>query len=187
MRMRWQACWTYFFPGAQHGVAFDRWRLRGGDRFDPPVCHLVRNGFFVSSPDGKGLVSAHHPLYRGVFGFCGHASAEASAARSVCRLDTAVGASMGEWNTGGWSDSLLNERLVHIDESEDYLARTPMAKLHVRGSASAPSSCLTSACTVRNGKQIRSTSKLRDACRGAGVTGRAASVSQRRYANRRKD
>jgi len=44
-----------------------------------------------------------------------------------------VGASMGEWNSGGWSESLLNERLVHIDESEDNLARTPMARFHIRG------------------------------------------------------
>lgn len=97
---------------------------------------------FVSSPDGKGLVSAHHPLYRGVFGFCGHASAEAALRDPSVDLILAVGASMGEWNTGGWSDSLLNERLVHIDESEDYLARTPMAKLHVRGRICALFKCL---------------------------------------------
>jgi acetolactate synthase I/II/III large subunit len=41
---------------------------------------------------------------------------------------------MGEWNTGGWNSSLLNDRLVHIDESEEHLARTPMARYHMRGS-----------------------------------------------------
>jgi acetolactate synthase I/II/III large subunit len=88
---------------------------------------------FVTTPDGKGLVSPNHPLNRGVFGFGGHASAEAVLGDKSVDLILAVGASMGEWNSGGWSDSLLNERLVHVDESEDHLSRTPMARLHVRG------------------------------------------------------
>ncbi|HJV81622.1 thiamine pyrophosphate-binding protein, partial [Noviherbaspirillum sp.] len=77
---------------------------------------------FVTTPDGKGSVSPHHPLFRGVFGFGGHASAEAALRDESVDLILAVGASMGEWNSGGWSDSLLNERMVHIDESEDHLA-----------------------------------------------------------------
>ncbi len=88
---------------------------------------------FVTTPDGKGSVSPHHPLFRGVFGFGGHASAEAALRDESVDLILAVGASMGEWNSGGWSDSLLNERMVHIDESEDHLALTPMARFHVRG------------------------------------------------------
>ncbi len=40
---------------------------------------------------------------------------------------------MSEWNTSGFCDSLLNERLTHINESEDHLARTPMPRLHMRG------------------------------------------------------
>ncbi len=93
----------------------------------------MKGACFVTTPDGKGLVSSHHPLFRGVFGFGGHDSAEAALRDESVDLILAVGASMGEWNSGGWSDSLLNERLVHIDESEDHLARTPMACLHVRG------------------------------------------------------
>ena len=88
---------------------------------------------FVTTPDGKGLVSPHHPLFRGVFGFGGHVSADEALRDKSVDLIVAVGTSMGEWNSGGWSESLLNERLVHIDESEDNLARTPMARLHVRG------------------------------------------------------
>jgi acetolactate synthase-1/2/3 large subunit len=87
----------------------------------------------VTTPDGKGLVSPHHPLFRGVFGFGGHASAEAALRNESVDLILAIGTSMGEWNSGGWSDSLLNGRLVHIDESEDHLSRTPMARLHIRG------------------------------------------------------
>lgn len=93
----------------------------------------LKGATVVTTPDGKGLVSAHHPLFRGVFGFGGHASAEAALRDESVDLILAIGASMGEWNTGGWCDSLLNERLVHIDESEDHLARTPMAKFHIRG------------------------------------------------------
>ncbi len=93
----------------------------------------LKNAAIVTTPDGKGLVSPHHPLFRGVFGFGGHASAEDALRDPAVDLILAVGASMGEWNTGGWSDSLLNERLAHVDESEEHLARTPMARLHVRG------------------------------------------------------
>lgn len=87
----------------------------------------------VTTPDGKGLVSPHHPLFRGVFGFAGHASVDAALRDPSVDLILAVGVSMGEWNSGGWSDSVLNDRLVHIDESEDHLSRTPMARLHIRG------------------------------------------------------
>jgi acetolactate synthase I/II/III large subunit len=93
----------------------------------------LKGATFVTTPDGKGLVSPYHPLFRGVFGFGGHASAEAELRDESVDLILAVGASMGEWNSGGWSTSLLNERLVHIDESEDHLTRTPMARLHIRG------------------------------------------------------
>lgn len=87
----------------------------------------------VTTPDGKGLVNPHHPLFRGVFGFGGHASAEAVLRDKAVDLIIAIGTGMGEWNSGGWSDSLLNARLVHIDESEEHLTRTPMARFHMRG------------------------------------------------------
>lgn len=93
----------------------------------------IKGATFVTTPDGKGLVNANHPLFRGVFGFGGHASAEAALRDDSVDLILAIGANMGEWNTSGFCDSLLNERLVHIDESEEHLARTPMARLHMRG------------------------------------------------------
>jgi acetolactate synthase-1/2/3 large subunit len=95
---------------------------------------VLKGATFVTTPDGKGLVSPQHPLFRGVFGFGGHQSAEDALNDPSVDMILAVGASMGEWNTGGWSHSLLNARMVHIDESEDNLARTPMASLHMRGS-----------------------------------------------------
>lgn len=92
----------------------------------------MTGSLFVSSPDGKGLVDPRHPLYRGVFGFAGHESAEA-ALRDDPDLILAIGVSLNEWTSGAWSNAVLNSRLVHIDASEEHLARSPMARLHVRG------------------------------------------------------
>lgn len=88
---------------------------------------------FVTTPDGKGLINPNHPLFRGVFGFAGHRSASAQLKDNTVDLVLAVGSSMNEWTSSGWSDSLLNNKLVHIDESAEHLARSPMARLHVRG------------------------------------------------------
>ncbi|WP_230414118.1 thiamine pyrophosphate-binding protein [Collimonas silvisoli] len=87
----------------------------------------------IATPDGKGLVSPRHSLFRGVFGFAGHASAEAALSDKSVDLIMAIGTGMGEWNSSGWSDSLLNARLVHIDDSEEHLTHTPMASFHMRG------------------------------------------------------
>lgn len=86
----------------------------------------------ITTPDGKGFVNPRHQAYRGVFGFAGHESASA-ALRAEPDLVLAFGASLGEWTSGGWSDTILNQRLIHIDSSEDHLMRSPMARLHVRG------------------------------------------------------
>jgi acetolactate synthase-1/2/3 large subunit len=94
---------------------------------------LQRDIPFVTTPDGKGLISPNHPLFRGVFGFAGHQSASALLNDDTVDLVLAVGTSMNEWTSSGWSDTLLNNKLVHIDESAEHLARSPMARLHVRG------------------------------------------------------
>lgn len=88
---------------------------------------------FVVTPDAKGLVSPHHPLCRGVFGFAGHQSAVAAMNDSHVDLILVAGSSLGEWSSNGWCQSLLNSRLVHIDSCEAHLSRSPMARLHVRG------------------------------------------------------
>ncbi len=93
----------------------------------------LRNAIVISTPDGKGLMSPRHPLFRGVFGFGGHACAEAALLDPSIELIVAVGVRMGETNSGGWSKTVLNDRMVHIDESEEHLSLTPMARLHVRG------------------------------------------------------
>lgn len=94
-------------------------------------CELTDSSF-VTTPDAKGLVQPHHPLYRGVFGFAGHMSAH-KALRDGVDLVLAIGTSLGEWTSGAWSDSVLNQRLVHIDAADEHLLRSPMARQHVRG------------------------------------------------------
>ncbi len=89
---------------------------------------------FVTTPDAKGLVSAQHPLYYGVFGFAGHPSATALLRRADLELVLAVGVRVGELASGGWDTTLLNDRLVHISQSQEHLAATPMARLQVCGS-----------------------------------------------------
>ncbi|HEY6898230.1 MAG TPA: thiamine pyrophosphate-binding protein [Rhodocyclaceae bacterium] len=96
--------------------------------------YALRQGIpFVTTPDGKGLVNPAHPCNQGVFGFAGHVSADATLRDPNIDLVLAVGTSMNEWTSSGWSDTLLNGRLVHIDSVDEHLMQSPMARLHVRG------------------------------------------------------
>lgn len=88
----------------------------------------------VVTPDAKGLVSAYHPRFRGVFGFGGHRTAREVLAHPAVDCVLAVGTSWGEWTSGAWDDrALLNERLIHIDANAEHFARSPMARMHVEG------------------------------------------------------
>ena len=87
---------------------------------------------FVTTPDAKGLVNPHHPLYRGVFGFAGHDSAQALL-RGDIDFVLAAGTPLSEWTSAVWSPALLSQRLIHIDDSDAHLRRSPMARLHVKG------------------------------------------------------
>ncbi len=100
-----------------------------------PILHFVAltGARFVTTPDGKGLVSPYHPQFRGVFGFAGHQLAHATLCDPEVDVIIAAGTGMGEWDSDGWNNEVLNERMVHIEESEDHLTRTPMARLHIRG------------------------------------------------------
>ncbi|HKP97996.1 MAG TPA: thiamine pyrophosphate-binding protein [Fibrobacteria bacterium] len=92
----------------------------------------LTGALFITAPDAKGLINPFHEAYRGVFGFGGHASAE-GALKADPDLVVAFGTGFGELASNGWCKSLLNNRLIHVDESEENLIRSPMAKLHVRG------------------------------------------------------
>ena len=91
------------------------------------------NAPFVTGPMGKRWVDETHPLYQGVFGFAGHQNAQDLFMNEEVELVLAIGASLSEMGTGGWADSLLNERMIHIDSSVEHFTRSPMAKLHVCG------------------------------------------------------
>ena len=96
------------------------------------VMHL--NAELVTTPQAKGLVSPYHPRFRGVFGFTGHTSARQALLNNEVDLVIAVGVLFSEASSGGWDkQSLLNSRLVHVEETTGHLTRTPMAQLHVRG------------------------------------------------------
>lgn len=87
----------------------------------------------VSTPSGKKWVNAYHPLYRGVFGFAGHQSARDTLTDARVDLILAVGTTLSELSTGGWSNDLLNCKLVHISSVPDDFTRSPMAKMHLVG------------------------------------------------------
>ena len=88
---------------------------------------------FVTTPEGKGLVSPWHPLYYGVFGFAGHASAHGLLSDADTDLVLAVGTSFSEWKSAGWDAALMNGSLIHISDSEKHLLHSPMARMHVYG------------------------------------------------------
>ena len=105
-----------------------------GEAIDLVIELVERVGaVFVVTPDAKGFISPRHPSYLGVFGFAGHTSADAAMADKGVDLILAVGTDIGEFSSNGWHESLLNDRLVHIDSREVHLTRSPMARLQVRG------------------------------------------------------
>ena len=88
----------------------------------------------VTTPMGKRWISGFHPLNYGVFGFAGHESSLAILNEPELRYVLAVGTSLGELGTGGWSEtSLLNDKLIHIDANMENFTRSTMACLHVYG------------------------------------------------------
>ncbi len=113
---------SVFLIGASCGKAIDK------------IMELVEltGSLFITTPDAKGFINPHHPAYCGVFGFGGHESANALLLNTP-DLILAFGTGFGEFVSSGWCGTLLNNRLIHIDNSEKNLMRSPMAALHVRG------------------------------------------------------
>lgn len=96
---------------------------------------MTLNAVVVTTPDGKGLISPFHPSYRGVFSFAGHESSERALRDPEVDLVVTVGNMMSEWSSNNWDrETLLTSQLVHVDANESNLTRSPMARLHVRGS-----------------------------------------------------
>ena len=97
-------------------------------------CVNQLNAKFVSTPDGKSFVNPYHSAYCGVIGFAGHKSATEILKDKSTDLVIAIGTSFGEFTSNAWdSTTLLNSKLIHIDDNEDHFNRTAMAKLHVGG------------------------------------------------------
>ena len=91
----------------------------------------------VATPFGKGLVSPYHKQFRGVVGVSGHRSAMEALIDPAVDCIVCIGTSLGEFATGNWnSQTLLNDRLVHIDGNAEHFAGSPMARLHVHGTPS---------------------------------------------------
>lgn len=89
---------------------------------------------FVATPQGKGLVDARHPLYRGVFGLAGHDAALEAVADPLVDLVVAAGTRFDEIASRSWDeDHLLTSRLVHVDANPRNFLFSPMAQLHVQG------------------------------------------------------
>lgn len=114
----------------------------------------LSGALFVTTPDAKGLVNPRHRAYRGVFGFGGHVSADQALA-DMPDLVVAFGTGFSELASNGWSKNLLNQRLVHVDESEENLIRSPLSKLHVRGRMRAICERLIKAWPPRSGQVTR--------------------------------
>jgi acetolactate synthase-1/2/3 large subunit len=129
----------------------------------------LTGALFITTPDAKGLINPFHPAYRGVFGLAGHMSAY-RALLDRPDLVVAFGTGFGEFASSGWSRALLNDRLVHVDESEENLLRTPMARLHVLGRMRAICDKLVAAWKEKSG-DIDPPSRVRKArSDGGGVT-----------------
>jgi acetolactate synthase I/II/III large subunit len=124
---------------------------------------------FVTTPDAKGLINPHHRAYRGVFGFGGHVSADRALADGP-DLVVAFGTGFSELASNGWSKNLLNRRLVHVDESEDNLIRSPLSKLHVRGRIRAICDRLIASLPPRSGQVTRRAPWVMDASPAPQVT-----------------
>ena len=84
---------------------------------------------FVTGATGKGWVDETHPQYHGVFGFAGHDSAKELFQNKKVDLILAVGTELEELGTSGWTDKLLNTKLVHIDNIVEAFHSIPNGQL----------------------------------------------------------
>ena len=91
----------------------------------------------ITTPRGKPVINPYHPLARGVFGCSGHLSARMALEDVGVELILAAGTNLGEWSTSRWDPALMNGKLVHIHEDPACFARSPMARLHMRGNIGA--------------------------------------------------
>ena len=100
------------------------------------LCFAERRQWpIVTTPMGRGWMSADHPLYRGVFGTAGHESARRTLTAEEADIILVVCANLDENATCGWDGStILSPRLLHINNNPEHLARSYMARMNLWGS-----------------------------------------------------
>lgn len=86
---------------------------------------LTINAKIITTPQAKGLIDPAFTQYYGVFGFAGHKGATETLGNNKNDLVLALGTSLGEWSTSGWSEELiLNNKMVHLDNNQENLYRS---------------------------------------------------------------
>ena len=95
---------------------------------------VLLNAHVVTTPHGKGLVSAYHPQYRGVYGLAGHSTAYALLKDPSVDTVLAIGTDLDEQATNSWDRSaLLSKKTVFIDTTPQHFSRSPLARQHICG------------------------------------------------------
>ena len=94
------------------------------------TAHLL-GATLLTTPHGKGLISAYHQKFRGIIGFAGHQSAVDCLHDKSLDTIVCIGTVLSEWACT--RELLLNSKVIHIDEQEANFIHTTMAKIHVRG------------------------------------------------------
>lgn len=98
---------------------------------------LLFDADVITTPQGRGFVSSCYPNFKGVFGLAGHSTASEVLSDPDLDLVVAIGTSLEEQATNGWDKaSLLNSRLVHVDENPQHFSRSLEAQLHLQGNLS---------------------------------------------------
>jgi acetolactate synthase-1/2/3 large subunit len=113
--------------GMRHGDAPAR-LIEVAERLQCPV---------MTTPKGKGVFPEDHPLSLGVFGIGGHPSAIEYLKDGIDAL-MAVGTSLGELSTNGWSGLLTPKgEFIHVDIDANQLGRAYASNLSIAAPAEA--------------------------------------------------
>ncbi len=90
----------------------------------------------ITTLQGRGVAKSYHPQFRGMIGMGGHSDARLLLESSSLERIIAVGVNFNEFDTCGWSDRILSDKLIHIDSVTDYFSRSFMSRLQICGDLS---------------------------------------------------
>ncbi|MCG2634770.1 MAG: thiamine pyrophosphate-binding protein [Gammaproteobacteria bacterium] len=113
-----------------------------GDRAAPGVETIMQlaavlDAKIISTPHGKGLISAYHSRFQGIIGFAGHQDAETALADPAVDCVVAVGVTFGEWAAPRPDAHLVDPRMIHVDSLDRAFIESHAGKLHVQGDVAA--------------------------------------------------